>query len=412
MPQKPVQSAETVQWLARNAAPLASVVPGGSADDLAPLGRALEGVRVVGLGEATHGTREFFLLKHRIVEYLVSELDFTVFAMEASESAAPAVDAYIRKGQGSPTNALSDLGFWTWRTHEVLDLLTWMHDHNTAQRPNHQLKFIGIDPQKCAASVAVLEAFLPHHDFRDLLTTMKTADPGSHPREEHLPRQAQALRAHLATLDTADASEARHHAEILVRAADLVTRPHAHEDPELTLFAARDRYMADAVSAVLDKDPEARVILWAHNGHIATSLLGGAAPSLGHHLRTRHGDAYYALGLHFGQGSFRARRAWPGPWQHRIRPGRARSNRVGPPPPLALEGHLAAAHPGDHYINLRAAASAPAEVRAWLEHPQYERTFGAVVPRFTHHLNFGTTTPSNDYDGIAYVAETTSSRSL
>lgn len=82
-------SAEIQQWLSGTACPLASLVAGSDTTDLQPLGKALDGVRVVGLGEATHGTREFFTLKHRLFEYLVTSLGYSVLAMEASESAAP-----------------------------------------------------------------------------------------------------------------------------------------------------------------------------------------------------------------------------------------------------------------------------------------------------------------------------------
>ncbi|MET9864660.1 erythromycin esterase family protein [Streptomyces sp. NPDC006386] len=71
--------------------------------------------------------------------------------------------------------------------------------------------------------------------------------------------------------------------------------------------------MAEAVGGLLN-DPSTKVALWAHNGHITKSRHGGSVPATGQHLRTRYGDAYYALGLLFGSGSFRARRMWPGPW--------------------------------------------------------------------------------------------------
>jgi hypothetical protein len=92
----------------------------------------LGGVRIVGLGEATHGTREFFRLKHRLLEFLVTEPGFTVLAMEASASAAPAVDADVRHGTGDGARALAGLGFWTWRTGEALAMLDWMRAYDRA----------------------------------------------------------------------------------------------------------------------------------------------------------------------------------------------------------------------------------------------------------------------------------------
>ncbi|MFI1716947.1 hypothetical protein [Streptomyces litmocidini] len=85
-------SDEVTRWLTRATLPLTGLAAGAPTTDLQPLKDVLDGVRVVGLGEATHGTREFFRLKHRLLEFLVTELGFSVLAMEASASAGPAVD--------------------------------------------------------------------------------------------------------------------------------------------------------------------------------------------------------------------------------------------------------------------------------------------------------------------------------
>lgn len=135
-----------------------------------------------------------------------------------------------------------------------------------------------------------------------------------------------------------DAADALRHARILVRAADLVTRARQHTDPEQTVFAARDRYTAEALAADLLEDPSAKIALWAHNGHLTKNR--GAVPALGQHPHARYGDAYYALGLPFGSGSFRARRTWPGPWR-RPQPRAVVTHRIGPHRPGSVEGRLA-----------------------------------------------------------------------
>ncbi|MEU0729391.1 erythromycin esterase family protein [Streptomyces sp. NPDC006140] len=76
------------------------------------------------------------------------------------------------------------------------------------------------------------------------------------------------------------AADALRHARILVQAADLVTRARQHTDPEQTVFAVRDRYMAEAVGGILN-DPSTKVSLWAHNGHITKSRHGGSVPATG-----------------------------------------------------------------------------------------------------------------------------------
>ena len=148
------------EWLARVAWPLSSLVAGASTDDLQPWKKVLDGVRVVGLGESTHGTREFFQLKHRLLEFLVTELGYTVLAVEASESAAPAVDAYVRQGIGDAATVVSSLGFWTWRTEEMVAIVEWMRSYNEGRPASEQVGFAGIDPQKCSASVVAVSTYL------------------------------------------------------------------------------------------------------------------------------------------------------------------------------------------------------------------------------------------------------------
>ncbi|WP_404962768.1 erythromycin esterase family protein [Streptomyces sp. 147326] len=89
--------------------------------------------------------------------------------------------------------------------------------------------------------------------------------------------------------------------------AALITRPLREGPGEESPYAVRDRHMAEAVHALVD-GTAGRVAVWAYNGHIAKGTYGPDVPALGSLLRRRHGEAYYALGLLFGKGQFRARR--------------------------------------------------------------------------------------------------------
>lgn len=78
-----VEENDIISWIQENAIPISHVEAGKGFDDLQPLKEILKDVKVVGLGEATHGTREFFQIKHRLLEFLVTEMGFTGFALEA-----------------------------------------------------------------------------------------------------------------------------------------------------------------------------------------------------------------------------------------------------------------------------------------------------------------------------------------
>src|SRR5499433_2764057 len=112
---------EVITWLKANAMPLATAEPGTGINDLEPLRPLIGDARVVALGEATHGTREFFQLKHRVIEYCVSQLGFTVIAFEADFGATLAVNDYVLRDNGNARDAASSMGFWD--TEEVAALI-------------------------------------------------------------------------------------------------------------------------------------------------------------------------------------------------------------------------------------------------------------------------------------------------
>ncbi|AIA02558.1 erythromycin esterase family protein [Streptomyces noursei] len=414
---------EMARWLVEHARLLGSLSPGEPTEDLEPLRGMLNGVRVVGLGESTHGTSEFFRLKHRIVEYLVQEMGFNTLAMEASASAARALDAYVRYGTGDPAQLVARLGFWTWRTQELLDLVKWLYAYNREVSEGQRVRFAGIDPQRCADSVAavtaVVRAVAPEQEalLREVEVLAQAAPASGPDPEQSLMARAEAVVAllaglrdecmrHLAATGAPEPSgafeEVLEHARILVRAADLVTRPREPLPGEDSVFSARDRYMADAVTRLVDDGSASRTVVWAHNGHISKGTYGAGVPALGSRLRDRFGDGYYALALLFGKGSFLARRradVHGRPVRHRIGTGLR-----------SVEARLADALPGDYFVDLRTATSSPSA--AWLHAPQAQRSFGAAVARFTYRFDVAPLVPADDYDGIAFVARSSCSHLL
>ena len=136
---------EAIAWVRTNAMPLASVEAGHGFADLEPLRHIIGDARIVSLGEATHGTREFFQLKHRLLEFCVSELGFTIFGIEASYPECLRINDYVLNGTGNPAEALASQRFSTWDTDEVLALIEWMRAWNRTQA--RKVKFYGFDMQ-------------------------------------------------------------------------------------------------------------------------------------------------------------------------------------------------------------------------------------------------------------------------
>src|SRR5687768_8995436 len=119
-----------VAWLKANAIEVKTVDAGTGFADLQKLKAAIGGARIVSLGEATHGTREIFQMKHRLTEFLASQLGFTIFSIEANMPEAYRLNDYVLHGKGDPKALLKGMYFWTWNTEEVLAMIEWMRQFN------------------------------------------------------------------------------------------------------------------------------------------------------------------------------------------------------------------------------------------------------------------------------------------
>ena len=138
--------AAVLQWMRSTAHPLSAIAPGNGFADLHTLDELVGDARVVGLGEAAHGAREFFTLKHRLVEYLVVEHGFTAITWEASSAGSRPIDDFVRRGAGDGAAALSGQGYLAWDTEEVAAVLDWLRGHNAAARSEEEkVAFHGLD---------------------------------------------------------------------------------------------------------------------------------------------------------------------------------------------------------------------------------------------------------------------------
>lgn len=382
---------------------------------------------VVGLGEATHGSRELFQVKHRLIRVLVEARGCRAVAMEADFSAARALDEYVTHGEGDPREALSELHVWPPKAEAVLALLEWLRSFNDGRPPADRVRVYGVDAQHTDAAARAVRAYLDRVD-PDYLATV----------EDDLDRLAEGLRywatdtgelrsAVEATADTvaavadrlADRREtyvdatapgayevAVGHARTLRRAHGLAGALARGADDA---WAVRERSMADAVAWMLDRT-SSPVALWAHNTHLKRtdrSVDGEAFPGLGRLLADRYGDDYYALGADFDRGSFRA---YAGPDTDREGIGEWHVD------PLAATGD-AVAPLADAFEAVEAPAAVldfdrareDPRLAAWLETPSERRAVGAV---YRDERQTTVDAPGTAFDGLVFVRETTPARPL
>jgi erythromycin esterase-like protein len=151
-----------VDWARRNAIPLKTVEAWHGFDDMAPLGNIVGNARIVELGEATHGTREFFQMKHRMVEYLATQKGFTIFSIEANMPEAYRLNDFVLNGIGDPKQLLKGMYFWTWDTEEVLDMILWMREFNRSGKG--RIEFTGFDMQTPTLPLETVRQFVEKYD--------------------------------------------------------------------------------------------------------------------------------------------------------------------------------------------------------------------------------------------------------
>jgi erythromycin esterase len=299
-------------WVHRNAIPIATAEAGSGIGDLRALGSAVGSARIVGLGEATHGTHEFQTFKARMVEYLVSERGFTLLAIEEDYVKSLAVNDYVLNNAGDPERALANLDVNWWNTQEMLELVRWMRSWNADSSHPRKVSFVGTDIRSMAVPYA------------RLMTDLAQVDPGRAARvkakglddafvrqtverdkmaKEALAKGLTIIHELLAECDglawpTEPAARIKFNARLIQQFLTKYGSPNPYQ--------VRDQVMADTVQFLLaNEGPEARAILWAHNGHIGRSALFGFQ-SLGGHLRKALGKNYLPVALTFGHGLFRA----------------------------------------------------------------------------------------------------------
>ena len=315
----------TTVWLDETATPLATVDPKANLNDLDALPPAMTSARLVGLGEATHGMREMFQLKHRLFRYLAERHGHTLFMIEANYHAGLAINEYVQGGKGDPEDLLAEIGVWPWQTEEVVALIEWMRAYNRDH--DNALYFIGVDMQYADDALAEALEFLASADpdgfaqFEPLVGELTGEDAVNPyrldtPDKERLRNALRQLAAYLADNQGAlveiggeaaylDAERGAYIAERFLTM--LAPGDEAPADVVVPGRAIRDAAMARLTLDALEAHgPDSRGVLWAHNNHIMEDYLL-TDKMQGLHLDESLGDEdYYSVGFMFDHGAFQA----------------------------------------------------------------------------------------------------------
>ena len=411
---------EIVEALRRSAIPLKTVEAGHGFDDLQPLRAIVGDARVVALGEAARA-REFFQMKHRMLEFLVAEMGFSVFAIEANGPEALAVEEYVLHGTGDPKIALATALYGSISdTEEMLDLVVWMRKWNEEADHATKVHFAGIDMQFTQVAAEWLQAYMSKVDpeymprLSSYLAPFRQTDAQKRPRYTSIaPEDRAAYEAGIDELvavlkDGAETYGPRsseeewlkacHYSTILAQ-AERMYRARAegsHEDPH-------GRFMADNVVWILEHaGPNSKVVVWSNNGQVDRVGEG----SMGASLVKTLGDANRVLGFAFGQGSFQAIASVIG----RDMPEVVREITVGPLPAGTLESTLSQVGVPLAVFDLHALGEANEVTARWWSASHSMRVFRRVAMNEPDAVS--DVVPARSFDALIWVERTTPIRSL
>lgn len=404
------------EWLRANAIPFETTEPGSGFEDLMPLKEIIGDARIVALGEATHGTHEFFQMKHRLVEFLVEEMGFNLFAIEANWPEANLVNDYVHTGEGDPAALLAGLGFWTWNTQEVLDMIRWMCAHNQDPGDAPEISFVGFDMQNPDMAmdnvIGYFQEVEPSYAFTATLryacideANMYTYAGLSGEEQATCREELQEVLDHLvAGQETYEALSSPQEFAFAVQSTRIVLQAEdCLADEEYT--GDRDRYMAENIVWLPEQaGPDARIIIWAHNGHVANRVGSNGEKSMGVYLREVYGEGMVIFGFAFYQGRFNAL----GHNSETGQFGRLRSHKAPPAPQDSYEWYFRAAEMPRMILDLRGVSGASLAT-GWLAKPRKFRSIGAAYDDDTPEDYFYDADITTRFDAIIYFEETTPS---
>jgi erythromycin esterase len=408
-------------WLRRNAHPLATVQPGGSHADLAPLKAILAAVRVVGIGESTHGTREFHQLGSRLAQFLVQEMGFTVFALETSEVAAHAINEYVLHGIGDRAAVLAGQGMWNFDSEDFSSLLDWMREYNRTAPAARRVRFIGFDMQYNPGSRDTIVAYLrraapdrvpaadsalavltdaPDPARPDFVRYYTLAPEAKRPVLQaisELHGYLESNREQLTALSSAtQVSAIARRVRLLVQFADAHSRPGFDQSDSASGVATRDRHMAANVLHALEAYPAAKFVLFTHAQHAIRDPY-----RMGYYLGSALGDSYYALGIGFHRGGFQALHLGGG------NPPRLEAFTFPVPFQYSVGWYMKRAGIGDLLVDFRGAPRQGATA-TWLSRPLAMRSVGfGYAPGNPSGYYRDPVTLGRSFDGIIFIEQTT-----
>ncbi len=269
-----------------------------------------EGVRIVGLGEAAHGNKEFQELKLEVFKLLVENYGVRAFCLEGDEGNYKKVDAYIKGEDVTLDEAMEALTFTIYKTNESKDLLEWMKEYNASH--DDKVSFYGIDMQSVEGNVEfVCNAFKSYpslnkfnaDEFEKAFTpgpdaSLDTMGSLIVDARKEMENESEGI---IEDVSKETYNEILHALRVLEQHTILED---AYKNNPGEYSNVRDNFMAENVEWLLKKEESlgrSMIFVTGHNGHIGKVSESSFVQkeTLGSHLKDEFGDAYYAIGTDY-----------------------------------------------------------------------------------------------------------------
>ena len=375
--------------------------------------------RVVLLGEATHGTSEFYNARAAITRRLIEQHGFSVVAVEADWPDANRVDRHVRhRGPGKyDEECFARFPTWMWRNEEVQTFLEWLRLHNETLPRDKRVEFRGLDVYSLRASISEVLTYLDRVDpeaakaarQRYACLTPWQADPAWYGRAvlrgEHDPcedavvaqlRDILAKRLQYSRKDGEDYLDAAQNARIVLAAEQYYRIMYRGSTESWNL---RDRHMFNTLQHVMDaRGPNAKAVVWAHNSHIgnaaATAMGWQGEFNIGELCKAAYGEEAALIGFGTDRGMVAAADDWNEPM---------RVMRVLPSRPDSYERIFRQTGIARSLTDLRKRT----EVVDLLSKPRLERAIGVVYrPDTEFYSHYFEAVLPEQFDGYVWFEET------
>ena len=311
-----------LQELNKNITQLPSVSPLQYKDEVfRKFNSYFENAQVIGLGEDSHGVKEFFELKQRIFKYLVENHNCRALGFEYGFrfQRSLEIENYITSRKGDLDSILSGL-YWIHRNKEFRGLIEWMREYNSSLQKEDMIHFIGIDSQ---IDIWYLDELSQHFfqydknlyefvsEILDALSKWGKIDHQKLKQEEFQQIENLLISLKDKTLvffsNHSNSGEDKMERDLLLHNIESHILSHENRYWMYKNKSLRDSHMAKHVLWLKEiVGNEAKVAVWAHNAHVANDphYARDGSPAMGRYLREKLGDKYLVIGTGFTEGQF------------------------------------------------------------------------------------------------------------